>query len=385
MEQGNRTIFVISNPHIVHYKKIVKKWIKRERNYHRYSSLFDYLYEGDRLEILRSGNFSSFRNPILNKIFSTNILNNLEFFIWLHINKLFSKRIKVYKNIDEIDTQSRVILDFAFTWGFGDKNHVLKLLTFKGIVLIHMTHYFKNTSLIFESLPKFKHPVLISEGNVIENGFFKNNVKEEIAEIRVPFVINHLMNQASKESLNISRNKKCLIMGSPNVYHYNSDLLNFYSTDFLNPDRSNFRNHAIKNNKFSFEPSNKPKTKHDFKKTISELYLGVDIFFTGSEIIGLPSINTFEGMYFGALYIGPQDQVHKSLGFVSGSNYLSYTPGDYLDFVKVVNRALSNPDSSLIISRNGQNFVIENFNAQIVYDDLVDKVDRLIANKNLDN
>ena len=99
MEQKNRTIFVISNPHIVHYKKIVKKSIKRERNYYKYSALFDYLYEGGRLEILRSGNLSSFRNPILNKIFSISIFNNLEFFIWLHINKLSNKKIKVYKNI----------------------------------------------------------------------------------------------------------------------------------------------------------------------------------------------------------------------------------------------------------------------------------------------
>ena len=384
MEQRNRTTFVIANPHIVHYKKIVKKWIKKEKNYFRYSALFDYLYEGDRLEILRSENFSSFRNPILNKIFSIGIFSNLEFYIWLYINKLSSKKIKVYKNIDEIDTQSRVILDFAYTWGLGNKNHVLNLLRFEGIVLIHMTHYYKETSLFFDLLPKFKHPVLISEGNVIENEFFKKNYKEKIVEIRVPFVIDHLMNQAAKKPLDISGNKKCLIMGAPKIYHYNSDLLNFYGTDFMNPDRTNFRNLAINDEKFSFEPS-KSKTGHDFKKTISEIYLEVDMFFTGLEIIGLPSINIFEGMYFGALYIGPQDPVHKSLGFVSGSNYLSYTPGDYLDFTKVVNHALSNPDLSLSISRAGKNFVAENFNAQIVYDDLANKVDRLIANKNLNN
>ena len=384
MEKPSRTIFVISNPHILHYKKIVKKCIKKEKNYLRYSRLFDYLYEEDRLEILRSGNFTSFRNPILSKIFSTAMMNNLEFFIWMCINGLLGKKIKIYKNIDDIDDENRVILDFAATWNLGDRNHIPKLVTFKGITLIHMTHYFKNSALIFDLLPQFKHPVLLSEGNIIENDFFKSSTKRKVVEITVPFVIDHLDNQISKNSENNSRNGKCLIMGSPNIYHFNNQLLDFYNTDFLNPDRTNFRKLASKDRKFTFEPSNKVLNVHDFKKTIKELYCETSLFFTGSEIIGLPSINTFEGIYFGALYIGPRDQVHKSLGFVDGSNYLSYNPGDFLNFTKVVDYALSNPDLISRISKQGQKFVIENFDSQTVYRRLVKKIDTLLLAKNIE-
>ena len=246
-----------------------------------------------------------------------------------------------------------------------------------------MTHYFKNSSLIFDLLPKFKHPVLLSEGNIIENDFFKKNIKEKVVEISIPFVIDHLDNQILKKSESISRNGKCLIMGSSNLLHYNSQLLDFYNTDFLNPDRTNFRKLATLNDQFTFEPSNKTKTAHDFKKTIKELYCETSLFFTGSEIIGLPSINIFEGMYFGALYIGPRDQVHKSLGFVDRSNYLSYNPGDYLNFTEVVDYALANPNLSSRISKQGQKFVFENFNCRIVYGGLVKKIDILLSAKNL--
>jgi hypothetical protein len=383
MAKENTAIFVISNPHIFHYKKIVKKWIKREKNYLRYSSLFDYLYNEDRLEILRSGNFTSFRHPILAKIFSVDLFNNLEFFIWMCINRLLGKKIKIYKNLNDIDFRNRVIFDFAATWNLGDRNHLPKLLTFKGITLIHMTHYFKNSSLIFDLLPQFQHPVLVSEGNIMENDFFKINIKKKVVEINVPFVIDHLDKQILEKSESISRNKKCLIMGSPNLYHYNIELLDFYNTDFLNPDRTNFRKLATANEKFVFEPSNKTESVHNFKKSLKELYCGTSLFFTGSEIIGLPSINTFEGMYFGALYIGPKDQVHESLGFVDRMNYLSYTPGDYSDFTKVVDFALSNPILTSRISNQGQKFVIENFNGQNVFGTLVKKIDELLMAKNL--
>jgi glycosyltransferase involved in cell wall biosynthesis len=381
MNQEDKTIFVISNPHVLHYKKIVKKWVKREKNYQRYSTLFDYLYHEDRLEILRSGNLSSFKNPNLNKIFSKTIFNNVEFFIWLCINRLLSRKIKVYKDIDDISSENRVILDFAATWDLGTRNHILKILSFKGIVLVHMTHYFKNSSLIFDLLPRFKYLVLLSEGNILENDFFRKNIREKLIEINVPFVVDHLDNQAPKEPMSNSRNQKCLIMGSPNMYHYNSDLLDFYNTDFLNPDRTNFRQLAITDERFIFEPRITTENLHDFKKTLRELYLEAGMFFTGSEIIGLPSINTFEGMYFGALYIGPRDPIHKSLGFVDGVNYLSYTPGDYSNFIEVVNYAFTNSKLTAKISKQGQKFIIDNFKAQVVFGRLVEKVDILLVNK----
>jgi len=246
-----------------------------------------------------------------------------------------------------------------------------------------MTHYFKNSKLIFDSLPKFKYLVLLSEGNVLENDFFRKNIKEKIVEINVPFVIDHLVDEAPKKSVSIPRNSKCLVMGSPNMYHFNPDLLDFYDTDYLNPDRTNFRKLAISDGRFTFEPSKYAKNSHDFKKTLEELYLETSLFFTGSEIIGLPSINTFEGMYFGALYIGPRDSIHKLLGFVDRVNYLSYNPGDYLNFTEVVDYALSNSELSSRISKQGQKFVIDNFNAQIVFSGLVKTVDRLLLNKKL--
>ena len=383
MEQEDITIFVISNPHILHYKKIVKKWVKREKNYYRYSTLFDYLYEEGRLEILRSGNLSSFRNQNLNKIFSKTMFNNFEFFIWLCINRLLNKKIKIYKNVGDINANNRVILDFAATWDQSTRDHVLKLLSFEGLILVHMTHYFKNSNLIFDLLPKFKHLVLLSEGNVLENDFFRKNIREKLVEINVPFVIDHLLYQAPKISVNNPRNSKCLVMGSPNIYHHNPDLLDFYGTDYLNPDRTNFRKLAISDERFTFEPGKIAQNSHDFKKTLEELYLETSLFFTGSEIIGLPSINTFEGMYFGALYIGPRDPIHKSLGFVDGVNYLSYIPGDYSNFTEVVNYALSNSKLSSRISKQGQKFITDNFNAQIIFRRLVKKVDRLLLNKKL--
>jgi len=377
--------YVLVDPHLIHFKKILKKVIKQDKNYLRYEAFFNFLMKRNQLAILRTGEGTLFMGSILRRIFLTKIFNQLEFWIWLRINKIDTSKVKIYNSILEINKEKEVIFDFAYTWKYKNNSYISELVNYEGLILVHMTHYFQNTKSIFDVLSKLKKFALISEGKVSASSFFREKFEKSVIEFNVPFTIDHLLdrdNSILTDTQNI-REDKCLIIGSITKY-YDIDLIEHFDSIYLNQDRSIFRYRAFDLPLFVFDPPKPTIDKKKFstsrgkkyRKEIKEIYSEVCAFFTGVEDIGLPSINTFEGMFYGAAYIGPDDEVHQSLGLKDGQNFFSYESGNFLDFMRVVRYTIANPKILQSVANRGQIYVKENFISQKIYNDLLDNVDK---------
>lgn len=380
---ANQT-YVLVDPHLIHFKKILKKVIKREKNYMRYEAFFDFLMKNNQLAILRTGKATLFMSPFSRRIFLSKFFNRLEFWIWIRMNKIDTSKVRIYNSIAEINKENEVIFDFAYTWKYKTNSYISDLVNYEGLILVHMTHYFQNTKNIFDVLSKLKKYALISEGEISNTTFFRKKFEKTVIEFNVPFTIDHLIDNDNHNLTNKQyiRRNKCLIIGSI-TKHNDMDLKEHFNSIYLNQDRSAFRYQAIDIPLFEFDP---PTLNHDPKKfsisrveksrkEIKDIYPEVCAFFTGVEDIGLPSINTFEGMFYGAAYIGPDDEVHKLLGLKNGQNFFSYKSGDFLDFMRVVQHVIENPKISRSVATCGQIYVKQNFNSQKVYNDLLKKVD----------
>ena len=375
---------VIVDPHVFHYKKILLKVLKREKNYLRYEALFDYLLKKEMLVILKTGKATSFRRPFLQRIFLIKVFNSLEFYLWMKINKLNKKQLRIISNLTGLESKNTIIFDLAVSWTPRKKSYLQDLEKFNGVVMVHMTHYYRNTTNLFNTIQKLKKPIIVSEGKIGNTDIFKKFHDKPIIEICLPFVIDHLKQYEECNVPIIDRQKKCLIMGSSTKL-FNSWISDFTGSTFLHPDRILFRSASQGMSDFEYEPKNplvfKPKKLSIVKyftpkrqKTLDKLYSQFQVFFTGIEIIGIPSMNVFEGMYFGCVYIGPDDDVHKELGFKNLENYISYKPGDFDSFLGAVRFALNNPIILTEISTNGGLFLRNNFVAAKVYSDFLEKL-----------
>jgi hypothetical protein len=381
------TKFVIVDPHVSHYKKILSKYLKKEKNYFRYGAFLDYLLERDLLILLNTKSASSFKRPLLRRFFLSKTFNTLEFYLWLKINKLNADKIPIIYDLNEVNPQSTIVFDLAATWNPQKAKYLQDLENYDGIVAVHLTHYFRNTTNIFNTLPKLKHLFVVSEGTVTNTKIFKKFYSTPVQEVCMPFVIDHLNTKflESKILPSNKRQKKCLMMGS-HQKHGNDLILETYDTTFLHPDRAFFRFASEDLEYFEYEPKNISPTKSRRFKLISKylrgeklisldlLYSKYQVFFTGVEIVGAPSMNVFEGMYFGCVYIGPDDSLHKNLGFIDKENYISYKSGSFESFLYAVSSLLDSTSLIQKISENGKNFVRSNFYAEKVYSEFIENL-----------
>jgi hypothetical protein len=377
---------VIVDPHIFHFKKILAKFLKGEKQYLRYEAFFDFFLNTGKLAILRTGKATSFRRKLLRDLFLTKFFNYIEFFLWIKINKI-TKKIKCYSKISQIDPTSHVIYDLGVGWNKDKSDYLSELENFRGLVIVNMTHYNRNSNMVFRVLPNLYCPVISSEGLITNSDIFSLFYSGNLNEIHVPFVIDHLIKyfpspkpiriiQTHKDNLTLDEERrinKCLIMGSIGP-HMNSKIYKFSKTQYLNPQRALFREKTIGLPDFFHEPK-VGESQHDFSgSSIDELYSRFSMFFTGVEIIQIPSMNVLEGMYFGCAYVGPDDTSHSILGLIDGVNYFAYQSGNFDSFINVVNKLVSNPDLVSKVAAAGQLFVKNKFVGKLIYRDFFKKV-----------
>ena len=390
MSNVSKILIVVVDPHIFHFKKILKKILTGEKQYFRYEAMFNFLLARNQLAILYTGYSTSFRRSIIKRIFLTRFFNKFEFFLWVVLNRISYRKIQFFCRISDVDPQNSIIYDLAVGWNEDKKNYLLELSNFKGLSLINMTHYNRNSDKIFEILPKLHYPALISEGNITNSRIFKLFYKDYIPEIHVPFVIDHLLVDSDKYEFisdnvdsnfeNSGRKNLCLIMGSTGP-HLNQKIAEITHTTSLNPDRASFRSRSIGMPYFAYAPGIN-NSQHNFTQTtIEELYSEYTMFFTGLEIIQIPSMNVLEGMYFGCAYIGPDDSSHEILGLVNNENYFAYEQGNFESFLDTVKYLIDNPTLVNKVAIEGQKYVKTNFIGNKVYENFLLRVSELHRDK----
>jgi len=387
MSNESKLLYVVVDPHIFHYKKIVKKILKGEKHYFRYEALFEFLLARNQLAILYTGYSTSFRGKITKKVFLTKFFNKIEFYLWIIINRIPYKKIQIFRSVNHVTPQNSVIYDLGVGWNSDKERYLFELSNFKGLSLINMTHYNRNAQKIFEVIPQLKYPIVISEGHVTSSRIFKLLYKDYIPEIHVPFVIDHLNslppphkstligNNVNSNLENIKRKNLCLMMGSIGP-HLNKQISEITHTTFLNPDRATFRSYSFGMPYFAYEPDISDYQHNFSKRTIDQLYSEYTMFFTGVEIVQIPSMNVLEGMYFGCAYIGPDDKSHEILGLVNNKNYFAYKLGDFENFLDTVKYLVANPILVNKVAREGQKYILTNFTGEKIYEGFLLRVSK---------
>ena len=119
-----------------------------------------------------------------------------------------------------------------------------------------------------------------------------------------------------------------------------------------------------------------------FSFDIVEAFNNHKIFISPEERVGLPSINFVEGMSCGCAYIGIDSQIYKDLGLVKEKHFISYD-GTMNDLISKLNYYSNNDNLLRDIAENGYNFVISNFNKNVVKKVFLNDIDIFYNTGNL--
>jgi hypothetical protein len=382
---------ILVNPHLVYFRQIKyclrnskdKTYTKVFSNYLNVpyqkitSKYYDFLIQipnsTRQIEFLIDKKQISFTNKklkILAKLFN---LGLIEFLVWRKRNGISSKT-KFYTSLDRADPCKNVVIVLARDVSEFEISSFKKWAKRGGKIYVHMTHYFKNTPNI-KKLLKIKSGItLISQGQIIENSFFRNNFSGTFKHLTLAHTVDHLdFYQPLKNKI---RKANCLIVGS-HTKHSNEYLKKMYDSDYLHLDRVDF----------ALRAENYPELfwmddRRSFQ-SIREMYSNFLMFFTGIESIGLPSVNVVEGMYFGSMLIAPRNFAYLELGMTPGVHYADYELGNWRNFYEVCSYYQKNNHEASKIARAGESFVKKNFTMSNVFSVLHQDIEYKLQTMNL--
>lgn len=85
----------------------------------------------------------------------------------------------------------------------------------------------------------------------------------------------------------------------------------------------------------------------------------------GEEEVGLPGIGFVECMACGCAYIGLDHEMYRELGLIPGIHYITYD-GTYEDLINVIQYYQNNVNELEEIAAQGKEYVLKNFNRNVV-------------------
>lgn len=330
------------------------------------------------------------------------LISYFEIYYWCFLNKInpFSK--KIIFNFNNLEPKNDVLLAFGcltctfFDESLFDKSFFKK---FSGKKVLHMTHYFLNTSKNSSIINKTKINAYLAEANLLKNKFFCKFYKTSKMVV-LPLVLrNKYMSYVPyKERKNI-----CLALGSLTFFDRSevfNDYISFFKINHLHPVREMIY-------------KNKQKIKHvidceihptraalkksldkkilaffNFKKTKNDYYSFnvVDklnkykMFVSAEENIGLPSINFIEGMACGCAYLGLKSYIYEDLGLVDGINYIAYD-GTLPDLINKINYYQKHQKKLQKIAESGCQYVRSNFKKEMVVNKFLRDMEKIFFSK----
>lgn len=397
---------VLANPHTFAYGKLVSGLVFGKRTITKYDFFIRYYIKKkpQQVAFYIDGTRNSFN---INLPFGSLLFSYLELLVWMLANRINPFKIKVYFGLRKLRPESDVIFTFARSIINVSEKNKLKLHEFKGIVLVHFTHYFQKTESLLGYIKNIPHCIIIAENNLVQNAFFKEYFPfiEEVYQLPYTFSDRFVLQEKDFEK----RINKCIALGtlcpadekefcsffkgesalqpmrrilygqshrfSQEIDSFIKGFVDIRILKKINPEDSFFIKIMKKLLPYVILERIIPVPQREyFKFDIVKQYNQYRMFVCPEEAIGLPSVNVFEGMACGCAYIGINDPMYTNLGMSPGAHYIAYKENDIEDLASKIRYYQAHPQELREIAINGYNFVRENFTkkkvAEVFWNDL---------------
>lgn len=399
---------VLANPHTFEYGNLISGFVFHRRMVLKYD-FFTEFYMRNRPEDVAfyiDGTRNSFN---IDFAFGAMIFSYIELFVWMLANKINPLKMRVYFDIQKLDPKKDILLTFArsITNISTRKESKMVLHKFQGVVLVHLTHYFHKIEKLTEYISKIPHCVIVAENDLTNNTFFRQYFPDVDKVYQLPYAYSERF-ICYQEDFHLRLNK-CMAVGTPcpaegdafssffgkgtilqpmrkilyDKHHEFADEIDSFIKEFLDartlkkitPEDSFFTRLAKRWLPYVvLEKVMAMPQKSYFKFDIVKKYNQYRMFVCPEEIIGLPSVNVFEGMACGCAYIGIDHPMYQNLGMLPGIHYIAYKENDLEDLISQVRYYQSHPQELEKIAKQGYDLVRKNFNrqniAQVFWNDL---------------
>jgi glycosyltransferase involved in cell wall biosynthesis len=403
---------VFANPHVHFYGKFVAKLLTGQKALPKYFYLLNYLMKDKHRStaFFIDGTRSSFNEFGIRFRFLPKFFCYLELILWMLINGLNPLKHKVFFDVKKLNPKEDVILNFAFSTidSFPRNNDKVQFHDYEGLVLTHLTHYFRDCIKINNYLKRIKHSFLIAESDLTHNDYFHHYFPEVSHVYQLPFTYGERFKNLTPF---YQRENKCFGIGTfstgkpkdfvsffgeganiqpmrKSIYQRKDELaayIDCYMYDF-DPVRSIA----------AIQPDDPLKIRlvkkylpyfvlHKILPSYQSTYLKFDIvekynqyrmFVCPEEIVGLPSINVLEGMACGSVFFGIDHPMYTDLGMKDGVNYVAYKKDSIESLVEKIQFYQKHEEKLEKISRSGAEFVVQ-FRPQKMVDRLWADVEKL--------
>lgn len=389
---------VLANPHTHNYGRSVSGTLLRRKDFSKYDYFVEHVINDSEKEVafFIDGTRSSFSGIGLAAIFSWKVFAWLELLVWMLLNDINPFRIRVYFSVEALDARNDILIDFSRSIVDIDDQSKLALHQFKGIVVVHFTHYFKNVVKLSRYLKTIEYHIVVAESDLLKNPFFQKYFPEIQSVYHLPFAFAERF--VSQQSW-MKRLNRCLALGSITRVKDEAFLDFFKDMEGLHPMRKMIHQDINANEGIvdsfirGFDDMSKVRKVFEGDRFITSLmkhylpffllekfyptsqitYFKFDIvkklneyrmFLCSEESVGLPSINAFEGMAAGTAYLGIDDDMYTGLGLVPGVHYISYRKDDYSDLLSKIQEYQGREGDLRRIAEIGQQYVRKHFSRQ---------------------
>lgn len=387
---------VFMNPHIFAYGRTVSSFLFGRKMFLKYNFFLESYIKDKEKEIAFyiDGSYTSFN---INFFVLPRFFAYLELLCWIMINKVNPFRAKIYFNLKKLDPKNDVIFTFSRAIvNISEKSRSkLELNKYDGLIFIHFTHYFREIVKLSKYMRTIPHPIIVAENDLVNNTFFKKYFPFVNKVYQLPNVFGDrfvLKNRNYNKKLN-----KCLALGTMCPVE-DKEFFDFFSNGkTLHPMRKMIyeKHQRFSNEIDSFIKEFKDvKTikninaedpfiakivkkilpyvilekifpvpqKEYFQFDIVEKYNEYKMFICPEELVGLPSINVFEGMVCQCAYVGIDSPMYANLGMIPGIHYVAYKENDFEDLILKIRYYQKDPDELRKIAEKGYDFVRQNLN-----------------------
>lgn len=399
---------ILINPHCKGYGKNVADTLRRKKQVLKYTYFIDYLKDKNKnTAIFIDGTKTSFSSVGIKLFIFPFFFSFIELILWMALNKINPFQNKIYFDSNKLG-ETDILVDSC-------RSINEKTINFKGIHLVFFTHYFQKPKETAQRLEQVSNTLAVSENDLTTNKFFNYHFPFIKQVYHLPFIFGDRF----KPYIDFFKKaNKCLAVGTVcPVDANNRDFIDFFKCDVIQPMRKKIFENADKfkdeiNSKISVFENFSFMDKSLIKKSFSgrllleycpiilkivysnrhKKYFKFDIvkefnshqmFVCPEEIIGLPSVNVFEGMAAGCVYLGIDDLMFTNLGLVPGIHYVTYRENDMDDLVNKIRYYQKNPQRLKAIAEKGCLYVRTKLNKKAIADNFWKDLEKISDNFSL--
>jgi hypothetical protein len=416
--------FIFHNPHtFLWFKLSISEFIRGNKRPNKYEYLYDYIYKNENQVYVYIDELSTV--SLLPKLIPKYVRQRIEYIIWAFINRLsYSKHVIIS---DPDDIQETDVL-FSFLYGnfmhLSDETIIERELIncFKNIrakKVIHLSHFGWSIKAASYFLNEISPNILVSEVNLARHSnYFKKYFKWYDKDVAIlPFVPHEKFICHTDYQL---RNNMAVATGTIAFHSNDKEFIGFFNSSALHPGRVDIFNNSTLINGFidshisdenrttqantinGYEKMlrrikksvslilrlgkhciNKEYTEYNeagrdyYKFDIVDLYNQYKMVVIPEECIDMPGIGFVEAMACGCAYIGIEHAMYKDIGLIAGQNYITYN-GTIENLIEVIKYYQQNNDELSVIALNGKKYVRKHFNATVVSEIFLDRMNALI-------